>query len=79
MIMNLGSPEIYEAIHQWIKNQGISTKGKTVTIEVKSGRKGNGPSGVVKIEAAPVEGHQTPSEAPFEGSLGAIADLGDLS
>jgi len=80
MVMNLGSAEIFEAIQQWVKTQGISVKHKTITIEVKSGRKGNGPSAVVTINPGEVP---EPTEEHHGGHIPAISDdtfnLGDLS
>lgn len=44
------SEEVREAMVEHIKNKGISIKNKVVTVQVKSGRKGNGPVASIQIE-----------------------------
>jgi len=51
MDVSLKDHEIKEALELYINNQGISTEGKTVSINLKSGRKGNGHSAEIVISA----------------------------
>ena len=51
MKLQIDENEIKEAITDYIKNQGVSTVDKTVTIELTAGRNGNGHKAAIKIVA----------------------------
>jgi len=49
MDLKLTDVEIKEALVLYVNGQGFSTEGKSVSIELKSGRKGNGHSANIVI------------------------------
>ena len=95
MIMNLGPVEIEAAIKKWVHSEGISLRDKTIDIQVKSGRKGNGPTAVVTIENIKNPPVVLPADIPLnsedeveenlfkevveDAPMTRLADLGDLS
>lgn len=49
MTVALNSEEIYTALTDYVRRQGVPLEGKKVQITVKAGRKGNGPSALVSV------------------------------
>lgn len=49
MNLTLSDAEIKQAITDYVGNQGISLSGKSVSVDIKSGRKGNGYSAAIII------------------------------
>ena len=74
MQLTINDEEIKEAITEYVKNQGISTVDKEVSIELTAGRNGNGHKATITI----VNVQDTPSGASTKPSAVPAAPLTEL-